>query len=235
MNRQIYRLHRWLALVATIQLALWTATGLFFAVVPIERVRGEDTTSQAEPRPLDWSRVGPFPPAALPGATEVELRSSGDRPVWIARAGRRRVRVDAQTGAVASVDREEAVRAARADQRGAPAARSVTRHAEAPLEYRGKPLPAWQVELDDERGTRVYVDAITGVVTARRNSTWRLYDFLWGLHIMDYGERESFNHPLLVGAAALGLLTVLSGAVLWIVRIARALRRTPGAARAPEA
>jgi uncharacterized iron-regulated membrane protein len=82
--------------------------------------------------------------------------------------------------------------------------------------------------VDDGRGTAVYVDALTGEVTARRSDLWRIYDFLWSLHIMDYRERESFNHPLLVAMAGVGLVTVLTGSALWILRLARWLRRTTG-------
>ncbi|HYU15827.1 MAG TPA: PepSY domain-containing protein, partial [Candidatus Acidoferrum sp.] len=88
-------------------------------------------------------------------------------------------------------------------------------------EYRDKPLPAWQVRLRDRPGTVVYVDAITGDVTARRNDIWRWYDFLWSLHIMDYRGRDDFNHPLLIGAALLAVLTVLSGLTLWFIRLVR--------------
>jgi len=75
------------------------------------------------------------------------------------------------------------------------------------------------------------VDGVTGEVTARRNDTWRVYDFLWGLHIMDYRGREDFRHELLIVAAVVAVLTATSGLVLWIVRAARALRSTPPRSR----
>jgi len=56
------------------------------------------------------------------------------------------------------------------------------------------------------------VAADNGDLVTRRNRLWRIYDFAWMLHIMDYREREDFNHPLLVSASFLALLVVLSGA-----------------------
>ena len=44
-----------------------------------------------------------------------------------------------------------------------------------------------------------------------------MFDFFWMLHIMDFDEREDFNHPLLQIAAALGLIIALSGVVLWVL------------------
>ena len=85
--------------------------------------------------------------------------------------------------------------------------------------------PCWRVDLSDAAETHVYVDARTGEVTARRNGTWRIYDFLWGLHIMDYREHDDFRHPLLVAAAGLAVVTALSGLLLWAMRLVRRWRR----------
>lgn len=230
MNRRLYAIHRWLALAAMAQLAVWTATGLFFAVVPIESVRGETSTRETEPAPIDVTTLGVWP-RSLQGAREVTLRVVDGRPLWAATVGQRRLLVDARTGQPTEITREAAERIARADQSGSPVARSVTRIETAPTEYRGKPVPSWCVALDDGAGTRIYVDALSGKVTARRNDLWRVYDFMWSLHIMDYGERESFNHPWLVAFAALGVLTVLSGTVVWALRVIRRAR----AGRAPAA
>lgn len=226
MNRRLYAIHRWLALAAMAQLAVWTATGLFFAVVPIESVRGETSTRETAPAPLDIGTLGPWPDS-LRGATEVTLRVVDGRPLLAATMGERRLLVDARTGHPLEITREMASRIARADQSGSPAVQSITRIENAPVEYRGKPVPAWCVALGDGAGTRVYVDALSGKVTARRNDLWRVYDFLWSLHIMDYGERESFNHPWLIAFAGLGVLTIFSGIVIWAVRIVRRIRRRP--------
>lgn len=71
------------------------------------------------------------------------------------------------------------------------------------------------------------MDATTGSVGARRNGLWRAYDFLWALHIMDYGGHENFNTPWLVSFAALGVLTSVTGAVVWGLRAARRLSGRP--------
>ena len=127
--------------------------------------------------------------------------------MYIARGPRRAaLRMDARTGAVLPVARDEAEATARRDQRDAPEVveASLVRR-DAPIEYRDKPLPAWRVLLGDRAGTAVWIDARTGEITARRNERWRQYDFLWSLHIMDYRGRESFHHPLLIIAASIPL------------------------------
>jgi uncharacterized iron-regulated membrane protein len=217
----LYAAHRWISAVALLQLAIWTGTGLFFAVVPIERVRGSDRTAPEPATPLPLDGLRPLP-AALAGAEQVSLRLVDGRPAWVASAGRgaRRWLVDAASGERVAIDAAAAERIARADQVGQPRAVRVERVEAAPVEYRGGPVPAWRVDLDDGRETRVYVDAASGAVKARRNAVWRVYDFLFGLHIMDYGSREDFNTPLLAVAAAVGVATSLSGLLLWAARLA---------------
>jgi hypothetical protein len=65
-------------------------------------------------------------------------------------------------------------------------------------------------------------------VTARRTGAWRAFDFLYGIHIMRYETREGLNQPLLIGAGALAVLTISSGFVLWIIRLARWLKKRRG-------
>jgi hypothetical protein len=226
MNRKAYALHRWLSLAALAQLLVWTASGLFFAVTPIARVRGEDRVAARAPGPIPWERVGPLPAAALAGVEEVTLRVVDGRPVMVARGpGDRRLALDAETGRPLAFDAAAAERIARADQAGSPRALAVARIDAPPVEYRGGKVPAWRVDLDDGRGTRVYVDAATGAIGARRNGLWRAYDFLWSLHIMDWGGRDDFNNLWLVVFAGLGLATALSGTTLWVLRAARRARR----------
>ena len=137
------------------------------------------------------------------------------RAVWRVQQGKAFTLVEADSGVVLSpLDAAAAQRIAAADYAGTGVVQSATLlKAEPPIEYRG-PLPVWQVQFNDPEGLRMYVSPTTGKVVARRTNTWRVYDFLWSLHIMDYREREDFNHPLLVAFAAGLLVLTLTGVVL---------------------
>ena len=50
-----------------------------------------------------------------------------------------------------------------------------------------------------------------------RNDRWRAFDFLWMLHTMDYRGRADFNNRALRAFSVLGLVTVLSGFVLFVL------------------
>ncbi|MEM7457274.1 MAG: peptidase M4, partial [Planctomycetota bacterium] len=83
-------------------------------------------------------------------------------------------------------------------------------------EYRNKELPAYRVTLDHATNPSIYISANRGTVTTRRNNQWRLFDFFWMLHTMDYQGRDNFNHWLLKGMSVFGMATVLSGFGLWV-------------------
>ncbi|PCK30806.1 hypothetical protein [Pseudoalteromonas piscicida] len=72
----------------------------------------------------------------------------------------------------------------------------------------------WRIEYDDPLSTTLYLTANSAEVLTVRSTLWRIFDFFWMLHIMDYDEREDFNNPLLVSFAATSVLFCLSGLLL---------------------
>src|SRR3546814_8614414 len=81
----------------------------------------------------------------------------------------------------------------------------------ATLEVRDHEAPIWRVPFEDGEGTTLYVSGQDGRVLERRNDTWRIFDFVWMLHIMDYTGRQDFNNPLVIMAGSGGLWIALSG------------------------
>jgi hypothetical protein len=229
MQVRTYRMiHRWLGIVVGIQLLFWTASGLFFALNSIEKVRGE--SEQAEPAPFVADIKIASPSAALADLRQrrenIEIVSVLLRPhletvvyeIGFREDGIMRwVLADAASGRLReSLGRDEAIAVARADFALPSEIETVERITETEVgsEYRGRPLPAYRVAFAHPLGTRIYVSEDRGVVTARRNDRWRVFDFLWMFHIMDYEARDDFNTLVLQTASALGLITVLSGFIL---------------------
>lgn len=71
----------------------------------------------------------------------------------------------------------------------------------------------------------------TGAVTARRSTLWRIFDFLWSLHIMDFENHEDFDTPLLIIATALGLAVIVTGMVMFPSRLGYNARKRRRRAR----
>ncbi len=78
--------------------------------------------------------------------------------------------------------------------------------------------------------TTVYVAARLGTVQKFRNEKWRVFDFLWMLHTMDYSTRDNFGNLLLRAFSGFGLLTILSGFALYYLtsRTIRRMRKKVG-------
>lgn len=214
--------HKWLALLVAVQVVFWVASGLFFTLYPIEQVRGEHLIRHAQPDSLDSSAFGMLanirgPSGELPTKLTLEPRASGqviiaefhEAPPTLFDATTLRQISPLSPDAAAAIARAHVTLAHPPTQ-----VRRVT--AESP-EYRGA-LPAYRVQFEDQ-GLAVYVAENTGAVTARRSDLWRIYDFLWALHIMDWENHEDFNHPLVIAVAALTLVSVLAGIALLPYRI----------------
>ena len=94
---------------------------------------------------------------------------------------------------------------------------AMIREVDAHHEYRGKPLPAYEIRYKTPENLKVYVAAANGAFQTVRHRDWRWFDFLWMTHTMDYDTRDDFNTTLLRTFSLMGLITVLSGFILWYI------------------
>jgi hypothetical protein len=231
-KRFFRKIHRWLGLLMALQIIAWMASGLWFSMVPIEVIRGEHLTHP--PQELDLKGFdGLACPAAVQEALDRHfagpwtLSSMGlvrlDGKVYWRVAGQfagqsftRLVPGDGQ-GVVPMLTEAAADRRARSWLL-TPLEPSVVEWIDAvepDSEIRGHALPLWKVGFVQPESLNLYLDPWTGEILARRTDRWRVFDFFWMLHIMDFESRDDFSHPLLQIAAALGLIIALSGVVLW--------------------
>ena len=82
-------------------------------------------------------------------------------------------------------------------------------------EYREKLLPAYVISYASDDALKAYVSVSDGKFQTVRHRNWRWFDFLWMTHTMDYEGRDNFNTIVLRAFSLLGLITVLSGFLLW--------------------
>ncbi len=230
-RRWTLRIHGWVAIIAGIQIFLWMVSGLVMAWYPIDEVRGRHLVRD-EPPPVIDAQAAYLPLPALAGvigedASQVTLRHLAGNPVFeVTRAGGGIVLVDALSGDVLSPLSEERARSVAERDFAGPGAIIAAELISDPAPEDRAAAPVWRVRFDDPDATRLFISPETGKVIARRTDTWRLYDFFWMLHIMDFSEREDFNHPTLIAFAAMSVLVALSGLpLLWWHVIAPAIRR----------
>ena len=86
-------------------------------------------------------------------------------------------------------------------------------------EYRGRSLPLYKIEAINEESEEinVYLDPYSKEVVAIRSNQWRIWDFMWGIHIMDWNERDNIGNIFLKVFSILALLSALSGIYLFFV------------------
>lgn len=223
--RTLARWHIWLGWLIGVPIVMWLASGLFMVIKPIEEVRGEHLRLSVEEVPLVLEGSA----LATPEAQLKEMRvtmQDGRAVAILTTLDGVTTRVDVASGAPLSAIDAAAARALAAKHiKGGDAVRAVTffNAKQVPFDFR-RPLPVWQVALED--GTHVYIGRDTGRIEAVRTRWWRWFDVAWGVHIMDFSERENTSHPILIGFAALSLTGAVIGCILMFRR--RKARKSSG-------
>lgn len=212
--------HKWLGLFIGLQVVVWSLSGLYMTVVHIDTIHGDHLVRQPSPRSIPAARlVDPIAVAAANDAQSVRLAWLRDRPIYVAKGEAGEAAVDARTGAVAQRPTEAEIRKlASAIYTGKEPIRSAELITDIPGEIRGRKPPLWRVEFEHWNKPTFYFSPVTGELVSRRHELWRIFDFVWMMHIMDYNERENVNNPLLRIFTWGAVLMALSGA--WLLLFA---------------
>jgi hypothetical protein len=224
--RTLARWHIWLGWLVGVPIVLWLASGLFMTLRPLPDVRGDHLRREVPAQPLVIADGALLAPASDLMDMRITMQQGHAVAVLTGMDGTV-TRVDVATGQnIAPLDAASA--RALVEQRivGGEKVAAVRAFSaeQAPFDFR-RPLAVWQVALAD--GTNVYVGRDTGEIEAVRTRWWRWFDLAWGLHIMDFSEREDTSHPVLIVFAALSL----SGALVGCVLLFRKRKTRPGAER----
>ena len=193
------RIHKWVGLILGLQFLLWALSGSVMALLDKDKVGGHGGgMSHAHPLPAGEY----FDLATLPHrepVTGVILRDLGARPVYELRSAKGVRLVDATSGELVHVDGQMA-REIASMMNEAPI-RKVSVLAKSTLETRDHGGAMWRVDFADTENSSAYVSLDTARFLVMRGDTWRTWDFFWMLHNMDYVNRKSFNHPLIIFVA----------------------------------
>ena len=170
--------HRYISLLISVQLLLWTVSGIYFSFNKIENVRGEQYLVKG----LD----------ALKQGSELSEKLSFEESMTI-------IEERTTLSPINVVLIED-------PKRGS--------------EYRGRDLPLYKVVSvnEDDEEINVYQNPFSGEVVAIRSAQWRLWDLMWGLHIMDWIDRDNIGNIWLKIFSFIALFTAASGIVLFFYR-----------------
>lgn len=216
--RTLRLLHKWLGLIVGLQLLLWTVSGFVFAWLDRGDVEASGSVA-AGSAPVLPSEAALLEPAELFGKNEfgalpvAELAAVGDTWVYRLRFADRVELRRADDGAPLAIDEPLIRRLAAERYAGKGVLRAVIWHAGASPEVRATGA-TWEASFADADRTSLYFSAADAAFLAARNDAWRLYDFFWMLHTMDYRSRDDFNNPWVILLATGALWLGVSGALL---------------------
>ncbi|WP_452600751.1 PepSY domain-containing protein [Pontimicrobium sp. MEBiC06410] len=212
---KIRKAHRYLGLFLGIQFLMWTISGIYFSWTDIDEIHG-DQFKKEKPKQTSFNN--------LLGTAQLNLKEpiqnlelleiAGEPYYWINENNLyNAVSGNKKNG----ITEQEAIKVAErymlADLKLDKIQRieSVDGH----HEYRGKPLPVYEISYRADENLKAYVAIENGAFQTIRHRDWRWFDFLWMTHTMDYQGRDNFNTIILRAFSLLGLITVLSGFLLW--------------------
>ena len=212
-------LHKWLGLIIGLQILVWLATGLYMVVVDIDFIHGDplvknmqETVVVPDSKLLSMASLR----VKYPNATQIGLRPVMGKTFYTVTTADKRYLLDPESGAVQSPLGEEAARAiAKYHFAGeAPVINATLITSNPPMEIQTRRLPLWRIDFDDRFATSFYIDPHSGSLVTRRHQYWRVFDFLWMLHIMDYEDRSDAHNLLLIVAQMTGLAFAITGSWL---------------------
>jgi hypothetical protein len=191
-------LHRYLSIFVSIQLLLWTISGIYFAYNKIELVRGEQYRLPKNVEYRIFDRLG---------ISIIETIEYGEKSYKTYPDG----------NLIKPLTKEEAIKITAQKTTLNPLEVSLITELYPGAEYRGS-LPVYKVKTDTKDDINVYIGYMTGDIGSIRSDSWRIWDLMWSLHIMDYRERDNINNILLRILSILALVTSISGITLFFVK-----------------
>ncbi len=212
------KLHKWLGLLIGLQVILWAASGVMFAWLDPAEVSAEASVRTVEPPVLAPASLQAEPTKWLGEYSQQELYdiraiALADRWVWRVELQDRVELRAIEDGAPVELDEQWVRKLALARYGGSGALAAATLQSSPDIESRSKGA-VWRAQFDDPYRTALYFAADDGRFIAARNGSWRVYDFFWMLHTMDYVGRDNFNNPLIVTIGLAALWLAISGVVL---------------------
>ena len=221
--RLMGQVHLWLGLVVGVQVMLWLVSGLIMVLWDIETVRGEHLRTPVQEAPIDWAED------ALPLADVLATQTSpvtdattgwlAGEPVWRLTTEDGPAMVDARTGTDLTPVSEDLARQIALFRYAGEGELISQDRLDTPPREAGLGVPAWRFEFGPKDPATFYINSQTGELRAVRTTLWRVYDFFWGLHIMDWDTRENFNSWWIKMFAAVSIVFGLAGVVLTFYRL----------------
>ncbi|KTF13301.1 hypothetical protein [Pseudoalteromonas sp. H105] len=221
MNKRIFKharqCHKWLGYLLALQIFAWLLGGLVMSAIPLEKVHGKHLATRVIDSPFTQADY----PASLDSIVaqvsqpkQITYSHFLNSPIITLKTDIKEHHFDGLTGQpFSNPNKIQIAENAKAHLLIDAEISTITQLETGPREI-GYKKDIWQVKFNDTFNTTLYLWADSGKVITVRSTIWRIFDFFWMLHIMDYDEREDFNNPLLISFSATSVLFCVTGIIL---------------------
>lgn len=212
MKFPVRNIHKYLSFLISIQLLLWTVSGIYFAFNKIENVRGEQYREESNFN-VDFSKLN----FEIDGAQNIRVTDRMDQEILVVDGIYGREYLDFDGKDVEQLNAEEAKTLSAKHTSLIPESVELVTENTVGSEFRGRALPIYRVKSvnDVGEGINVYLNVYTGEVEAVRSNQWRIWDLMWGFHIMDWETRDDIDNLLLKIFSILALISSITGVLLF--------------------
>ena len=213
----IRKAHRYLGIFLGIQFLMWTISGMYFSWTDIDEIHGDQFKNE-EPKQTAFSDLlGTGQLDSKQPIQSLELLEIAEEPYyWINEAKLYNAKTGEEKEGITKEEAQEVAQRYMLPELKIAAIKRIEEVGDH-HEYRGKPLPAYEISYATPINLKAYVAVENGAFQTVRHRDWRWFDFLWMTHTMDYQGRDNFNTIVLRAFSLLGLITVLSGFLLWYI------------------
>ena len=212
MKLSIRNIHKYLSFFISLQLLLWTVSGIYFSFNKIELVRGEQYRL-----PSSFSLNLDQLKGNHENISNFDVVNRVDQQILIISDPSGRKYLDSNGNPVSMLTVEQAKLTVKENSILNPIDVFLIDQDRNGSEYRGRELPLYQVlSLNkDQKSINVYVNPYSGKIVAIRSLQWKIWDLMWGFHIMDWQTRDNINNFLLKVFSILALVSSVSGVLLF--------------------
>ncbi|MDB4836046.1 PepSY domain-containing protein [Gammaproteobacteria bacterium] len=212
MNFLVRKIHKYLSFFISLQLLLWTVSGIYFAFNKIELVRGEQYLNHVETN-FDLSKLN----IEIEKAKAVEFKKRLGQEIVIIKTKDTTNYLNMTGQPLKKISMEDAMNSVSSQTILIPFAAEEVVNEKSGSEYRGRSLPIYRVKSKNEKGAElnVYINTYSAEVVAIRSNKWKIWDLMWGFHIMDWKERDNIDNLLLKIFSILALVSSVTGIMLF--------------------
>ena len=224
LHRNSRKYHKWLMLFIGLQFVVWSVSGTYMVLMDIDYIHGDSLVVEQKktiaPELVSYSFKQLL--AEHPQASKIKLGLMLKQAVYRFNINKKLVTISAKDGQQLSpINEHLATEIAKQNYANKVAVITTVKliTENPPRELSARHLPVWRVEFDDFVSPSFYISANSAQLVTKRHSFWRIFDWMFAFHVMDYVD-ESPDNKLLRIVSILAFIASIFGLVLTYYRLA---------------